>query len=99
MLVAEVTWSDDDTDRDHQSDERDQNAEDVHDPTTTTEDDPQTHIDYSKVFISEDLTRHRQYILWRARSAKRNKKSMIPGLMTDKSSSRISPIKLCWSTP
>ena len=64
----------DDTDRDHQSDERDQNAEDVHDPTTTTEDDPQTHIDYSKVFISEDLTRHRQYLLWRARGAKRNKK-------------------------
>ena len=31
-------------------------------------------MDFSKVFISEDLTRNRQYLLWRARLAKKNKK-------------------------
>ena len=34
-----------------------------------TEDD----IDYTKVYISEDLTRNRQYLLWKARMAKNKK--------------------------
>ena len=31
-------------------------------------------VDPSKVFITEDLTRTRQYVLWKARCAKRNKR-------------------------
>ena len=41
-----------DTDRDHQSDERDQNAEDVHDPMTTTEDDPKLTLIIRKFLFS-----------------------------------------------
>ena len=33
--------------------------------------DNEDEIDYTKVFISEDLTRNRQFILWKARLAKK----------------------------
>ena len=48
------------------------------DNTATNDDDADndsdTHTDYSKVFISEDLTRDRQFMFWRARRAKKSKK-------------------------
>ena len=37
-----------------------------------TEDD----IDYTKIYISEDLTRNRRYLLWKARMAKNKNKSL-----------------------
>ena len=38
------------------------------------EDDSDSNIDYSKIFISEDLTKNRQFMFWKARLAKKNKK-------------------------
>ena len=52
-------------------------AEETEDTGTNDDDadnDSDTHTDYSKVFISEDLTRDRQFMFWRARRAEKSKK-------------------------
>ena len=53
-------------------------AAEATDNTATNDDDADndsdTDTDYSKVFISEDLPRDRQFMFWRARRAKKSKK-------------------------
>ena len=49
----------------------------TNDDTATDDDnadDSDSNIDYSKIFISEDLTKNRQFMFWKARRAKKNKK-------------------------
>ena len=49
----------------------------TNDDTATDDDnanDSDSNIDYFKIFISEDLTKTRQFMFWKARRAKKNKK-------------------------